>query len=92
MLGERLGESTGQLTMLRMLPDGKYEGAFRGNGTFLDQEITDNGTYEVGNLDSGAARVEGQVVLNINDGSGSAAFKGFGLGKHVGRSPPAVMQ
>jgi hypothetical protein len=87
MLGEKLGESTDQLTMLRMLPDGMYEGAFRGNDTFLDREITDNGTYVAGNLDSGAVCLEGHVMLNNNDDSGLTVFKGFGLGNHIGRFP-----
>jgi hypothetical protein len=73
--------------LLRTLSEGKYEVDFCGNGTFLGHEITDNGTYEVGNLDSGAVRLEGHVILNINDGSGLAAFKAFGLGKHVGPFP-----
>ena len=49
VLGERLGESSGKFTGIRVLPsDGEHvwlEVSFQGRGTLLGREITDTGTY-----------------------------------------------
>ena len=49
MLGDRLGESSGKFTSIRVLPSEGHqvwlEVSFQGRGTVLGQEITDTGTY-----------------------------------------------
>ena len=49
MLGERLGESAGKITGIRVLPtEGqqiKLEASFQGQGTLLGQPMSDFGTY-----------------------------------------------
>ena len=49
MLGEQIGEETGQITGMRVLPDEghgtKVEVSFQASGTMLGAHVNDMGTY-----------------------------------------------
>ena len=49
MLGEQIGEETGQITGMRVLPDqghaAKVEVSFQQTGTLLGAHVNDMGTY-----------------------------------------------
>ena len=86
MLGERLGESSGRITGMRVLPtEGQQvwlEASFQGRGTLLGQPITDIGTYRQ-TVRSGSLHGEGHVVMLTPDGS-LADWVGGGVGKPTG--------
>ncbi len=86
MLGEHVGESTGRITGMRVLPtEGQQvwlEVSVQGQGTLLGQPITDIGTYRQ-TLRSGALHGEGHVVMLTPDGS-LADWVGGGGGRPTG--------
>jgi hypothetical protein len=67
VLGDRLGESAGKFTGVRVLPtEGgqiKIEVSFQGRGTLLGQEITDTGTYWQTVRPGGVLYGEGHVLF-----------------------------
>ena len=67
MLGERLGESSGKFTSIRVLPSEGHqvwlEVSFQGRGTLLGQEITDTGTYRQTFYPGGVLHGEGHVLM-----------------------------
>jgi hypothetical protein len=67
MLGDRLGESRGQIIGARVLPsEGQQiwmEVSFQGHGTLLGQEINDTGTYRQTVRPGGVLYGEGHVLM-----------------------------
>ena len=51
MLGEKIGEISGRVTMQRVLPnlggDPKMESSFQATGSVLGTDIKDTGTYSI---------------------------------------------
>ena len=88
MLGELLGESSGKLLGMRVLPtEGqlvKVEVSFQGTGKFLGEEMTDMGTYWSVAQPDGSLFGDGQGVLMTADG-GMATWRGQGVGRLTGR-------
>ena len=86
MLGEKLGESAGKITGVRVLPTEagqvKLEVSFQGQGTLLGQPITDIGTYRQ-TMRGGALHGEGHVVMLTPTGD-LADWVGGGVGKPTG--------
>jgi hypothetical protein len=87
MLGERLGESAGKITNIRVLPtEGqqiKLEASFQGQGTLLGQAITDFGTYWQTMRPDGTLYGEGHVVMFSQSGD-AADWVGGGVGRAIG--------
>ena len=87
MLGERLGESAGKITGIRVLPtEGqqiKLEASFQGQGTLLGQPITDFGTYWQTMRPGGVLYGEGHVVMLTPNGD-VADWVGGGVGRAIG--------
>src|SRR5689334_1731706 len=87
MLGERLGESSGKLTGIRVLPtEGqqiKLEASFQGQGTLLGQPISDFGTYSQTMRPDGTLYGEGHVVMLSQSGD-AADWIGGGVGRAIG--------
>ena len=87
MLGERLGESSGKFTGIRVLPSegGQVwlEVSFQGRGTLLGQEISDLGTYRQTFHPEGVLSGEGHVVI-MSDAGDVADWVGGGVGRQTG--------
>jgi hypothetical protein len=87
MLGERLGESAGKITNVRVLPSEgqqiKLEASFQGQGTLLGQPITDFGTYSQTMRAGGVLYGEGHVVMLTSSGE-AADWVGGGVGRAIG--------
>ena len=88
MLGEKLGEASGQITGVRVLPEGAIEISFQGRGMILSHDMTDAGTYVQTILRPGVLRGEGRTIAMTTDGS-MYVWEGFGVGKPVGPAPAA---
>ncbi len=86
MLGEKLGEASGQITGARVLPEGKMEISFQGRGMVLGHEMTETGTYVQTILRPGVFHGEGRTIAMTADGS-MYAWKGSGIGKPSGPAP-----
>jgi hypothetical protein len=89
MLGEQVGEETGQITGTRVLSsaDGggpKIEVSFQANGRILDTDITDMGTYVSVPRPDGTLFGEGQGCIMTADGE-LVTWRGGGVGRFVGR-------
>ncbi|MDT9692552.1 hypothetical protein Q5762_30330 [Streptomyces sp. P9(2023)] len=88
MLGDLIGEETGEITGMRVLStDGGHavlEASFRASGTLLDVEGNDMGTYESVMRADGTLFGEGQGVTMTRDGE-SVTWHGSGIG-HVTES------
>ncbi len=89
MLGERLGESAGKITGIRVLPtEGqqiKIEVSFQGQGTLVGQPITDFGTYWQTMRPGGVLYGEGHVLmLGSNGDAADWAGGGGGVGRAIG--------
>jgi hypothetical protein len=88
MLGEQVGEETGQITAMRVLPsDGtavKVEVSFQATGRLLDADVTDTGTYVSVVRPDGTLFGEGQGVLMTSDGE-TVTWRGQGVGRFLGR-------
>jgi hypothetical protein len=87
MLGERLGESSGKFTGVRVLPSegGQIwlEVSFQGRGTLLGQEITDTGTYRQTIRPGGVLAGDGHLVIMTAAGD-VADWIGGGVGRPTG--------
>lgn len=87
MLGEKLGESAGKLTGIRVLPtEGQQvnlEASFQGQGTLLGQPITDFGTYTQTVKPGGVLHGDGHVVMMTPNGE-IADWLGGGIGRPIG--------
>jgi hypothetical protein len=87
MLGERLGESSGKFTGMRVLPSegGQIwlEVSFQGRGTLLGQEITDTGTYRQTVRPGGVLAGEGHLLM-MTDAGDVADWVGGGVGRPTG--------
>lgn len=90
MLGEQLGEASGKVTAIRVLPSNgpvpNFEISFQGSGKLLGVDINDFGTYAQTVRLGGAYYGEGQVALITTDGE-VANWTGFGVGRPTGHVP-----
>ena len=87
MLGEQIGEETGQITGIRVLPgDGsgsKVEMSFQATGTLLGIPITNMGTYISEPRPDGTMIGTGQGVAVTAEGE-MATWQGQGVGHLTG--------
>ena len=92
MLGELIGEASGKITGIRVLPNEgqqvKVEVSFQGSGKLLEAEMTDIGTYWQIVRPGGVLYGEGHVLMMTKDGE-IGDWKGVGIGKPTGPSPAA---
>jgi hypothetical protein len=83
MLGEKIGEISGKVTMQRVLPnlggDPKMETSFQATGSVLGTNINDTGTYWTIVRPDGTQYGEGQGVMMTRDGK-VATWTGHGVG------------
>ena len=84
MLGEQIGEESGKITGIRVLPSGaggpQVESSFQAAGKLLGVEVVDMGTYVATMQPDGTMYGEGQGVLMAKDG-GNASWTGQGIGR-----------
>ena len=87
MLGEQIGEETGQITGIRVLPDEgagpKVEVSFQQSGTLLGAQVSDMGTYISVTRPDGTLFGDGQGVTMTDDGE-VATWRGQGVGRFTG--------
>ncbi|HEX6454348.1 MAG TPA: hypothetical protein VF060_33420 [Trebonia sp.] len=87
MLGEQIGEETGQITGMRVLPDEgagpEVEISFQSNGTLLGVQVSDLATYHSVTRPDGTLFGEGRGVTMTEDGE-AAAWQGQGVGRFTG--------
>ena len=87
MLGEQIGEETGQITGMRVLPDegtgSKVEVSFQSSGTLLGAHVSDMGTYLSVARPDGTLFGDGQGVGMTDDGE-VATWRGQGVGRFTG--------
>lgn len=87
MLGDRLGESAGKITSVRILPsEGEQvwlEVSFQGRGNLLGQEITDTGTYRQTIRRGGVLYGEGHVLM-MSPAGDVVDWVGGGVGRPTG--------
>src|SRR5438552_16879926 len=92
MLGEKIGEISGKVTMQRVLPNlggaPKVETSIQANGSLLGTNVKDIGTYWTVVRADGTHYGEGQGVMITKDGK-IAAGTGHGVGtmKKDGSAP-----
>jgi hypothetical protein len=83
MLGEKIGEISGKVTMQRILPnlgrDPKMETSFQATGSVLGTNIKDTGTYVTIFRPDGTQYGEGQGLMITKDGK-TATWTGHGVG------------
>ena len=83
MLGEKIGEISGKVTMQRVLPnlggDPKMETSFQATGSVLGTNIKDTGTYSTIFRPDGTQYGEGQGIMITKDGK-TATWTGHGVG------------
>ena len=88
MLGEQIGEETGQITGMRVLPDeghgARVEVSFQQTGTLLGAHVNDMGTYTSVARPDGTLFGDGQGVTTTEDGE-MATWRGQGIGRFTGR-------
>ena len=94
MLGEKLAESSGRITGVRVLPPDaqgvKVEISFQGGGTLLGEAMTESATYWQTVRPGGALYGEGRVLFTTQGGE-TALWTGFGVGAPTGPAPAAKM-
>ncbi len=88
MLGDKLGEATGKVTGMRILPaeGGRYvkmEVSYQHSGTLLGQPVTDTGTYVAYERIHDQIYGEGQGIMMTSTGDG-IIWHGFGVGAPTG--------
>ena len=87
MLGEQIGQETGQITGMRVLPGNgggpKVEVSFQASGTLLGVHGTNMGTYVSVTRPDGTLFGEGQGVVMTEDGE-MVAWQGAGVGRFTG--------
>jgi hypothetical protein len=92
MLGELLGEGSGKITAVRVLPtEGqqvKLEVSIQGSGKLLGVDTTDTSTYWQTVRPGGVLYGEGHWVAMTRDGD-IADWIGFGVGKPTGPASAA---
>jgi hypothetical protein len=73
MLGDKIGEISGKITMQRVLPnlgdDSKMETSFQASDSVLGTEVKDTGTYCTIFRPHGTQYGEGQGVMITKDGT-----------------------
>src|SRR5437899_6996699 len=83
MLGEKIGEISGKVTMQRVLPNlggyPKMETSFQASGSVLGTNVKDTGTYWTVVRPDGTQYGEGQGVMMTKDGK-VATWTGHGFG------------
>ena len=84
MLGEKVGEGKGKVTLQRVLPNPggapKMETTFQGNGTLLGVADSETGTYVAVGRPDGSLFGEGQGI--VMGGAGEiATWTGQGVGR-----------
>ena len=83
MLGEKIGEISGKITMQRVLPnlggDPKMETSFQASGSLLGVNVKETGTYCTVVRPDGTLYGEGQGVMITKDGK-MATWTGHGVG------------
>jgi hypothetical protein len=89
MLGEQIGQESGQTTGMRVLPGDdvggvKVEVSFQHTGTLLGIHGSTMGTYVSVTRPDGSLYGEGQGAFMTEDGE-MAAWKGSGVGQFTGR-------
>jgi hypothetical protein len=87
MMGDRLGESSGRITGVRVLPSEEdqvwLEMSFQGSGTLLGQEMTEFGTYRQTVRPGGVLYGEGHVVM-MSPAGDVVDWLGGGIGRPTG--------
>jgi len=83
MLGEKIGEISGKITMQRVLPNlggyPKMETSFQAAGSILGADVKETGTYCTIVRPDGTQYGEGQGVMILKDGK-MATWTGHGVG------------
>lgn len=83
MLGEKIGEISGKITMQRVLPSlgayPKMETSFQATGSVLGTSVNDTGTYWTVIRSDGTQYGEGQGIMLTRDGK-VATWTGHGVG------------
>jgi hypothetical protein len=96
MLGELIGEGSGRIESIRVLPDRslsssgppELEVSFQGTGELLGLAVTVVGTYSQIILPGGSLYGEGRTLFVTEDGE-TLSWKGFGVGRSIGRGSAA---
>lgn len=87
MFTEQIGEETGQITGIRVLPDeghgARVEVSFQANGTLLGTHTTSMGSYTSVTRPDGSLFGEGQGVTMTDNGE-MVSWKGQGVGHFTG--------
>lgn len=88
MLGDKIGELTGQQMGVRILPGDdfryvKMEVTFQQEGTVLGLPVNDMGTFVAFERNGGQIYAEGQGITMSSEGEG-ALWKGHGVGHPTG--------
>jgi hypothetical protein len=87
MLGEQIGEETGQITGIRVLPDeghgARVEVSFQANGTLLGTHASNMGSYISVARPDGTLFGEGQGVTMTENGE-MVTWRGQGVGHFTG--------
>jgi hypothetical protein len=87
VLGEQIGQETGQITGMRVLPSHgggvKVEVSFQASGTMLGLHENNMGTYVSVTRPNGTLVGEGQGVMMTDQGE-MAEWRGNGIGKFTG--------
>jgi hypothetical protein len=93
MLGEQIGEETGQITGTRVLPDEgagpKVEVSFQSSGTIFGIHESDMGTYISVARPDGTLFGEGQGILMTDQGE-VVTWRGQGVGRPTGHGMAAT--
>jgi hypothetical protein len=88
MLGEQIGEDTGQITGMRVLPDEgagpKIEVSFQTTGTLLGVHGSTMGTYISVARPDGTFFSEGQGIIMSDEGE-VVTWRGQGVGRPTGQ-------
>lgn len=88
MLGDRLGESSGKITNVRVLPtEGQQvwlDVSFQGRGILLGQEVNETGTYRQTVRPGGVLYGEGHVLM-MSPAGDIVDWVGGGVGRPTGR-------
>lgn len=87
MLGEQIGEETGEITGIRVLPDGgagsRVEVSFQANGILMGAPVTNRGTYVSEARPDGTLFGDGRGVTMTGEGE-MATWHGQGVGRFTG--------
>jgi hypothetical protein len=84
MIGDQIGEETGQITARRVLPARNgmpvVEVSFQQSGEFYGVHVTDMGTYEAVTRPDGRLTGKGRGILMTTDGD-TVSWEGYGSGR-----------